>query len=401
MNKEVSVQVKAKYVSQYKKGYPLILKESLSNIDRLKEEGVIIKLLDERNQFIAKGYFGKQNKGYGWVLSKKENEEMNESFFEKKLDAAFQKRSKFFGDSDTTAFRVFNGEGDGIGGLIIDYYDGYYVINWYSKGIYHFKPFVLKALQNLVQFKGVYEKKRFDTKGQYIEDDDFIMGERGNFPILVKENGVHFAVYLNEGAMVGVFLDQREVRKTIRDQYAMNKTVLNLFSYTGAFSVFAAVGGASKTTSVDVANRSKAKTTEQFIINGIDAEKQDIIVEDVFQYFKYAVRKGLQFDIVILDPPSFAKSKKHTFSAAKDYKNLLKDAIAITENGGIIVASTNCSSFDMKKFKGFIDAAFKESSVAYKLKQEFSLPEDFRTIPEFKEGNYLKVVFIKVEKTPN
>ncbi len=395
MNKEVSIQVKAKYVNQYKKGYPLILKESLSNINHLQDEGVIIKLLDERKHFIAKGYFGKQNKGYGWILSKKENEDLNESFFEKKLSTAFKKREHFFEDRETTAFRVFNGEGDGIGGLIIDYYDGYYVMNWYSKGIYHFKSFVLQALENLVDFKGVYEKKRFDTKGQYIEDDDFVMGERGNFPILVKENGVQFAVYLNEGAMVGVFLDQREVRKTIRDEYAKNKTVLNLFSYTGAFSVFAAVGGASKTTSVDVANRSKAKTTEQFTINGIDAAKQDIIVEDVFHYFKYAVRKGLQFDMVILDPPSFAKSKKHTFSAAKDYKNLLKDAIAITEDKGIIVASTNCSTFDMRKFKGFIDDAFTESGVRYQLKQEFSLPEDFRTILEFKEGNYLKVVFIE------
>ncbi|PKR84792.1 class I SAM-dependent rRNA methyltransferase [Heyndrickxia camelliae] len=395
MNKEVSIQVKAKYVNQYKKGYPLILKDSLSNINHLQDEGVIIKLLDERKHFIAKGYFGKQNKGYGWILSKKENEDLNESFFEKKLSTAFKKREHFFEDRETTAFRVFNGEGDGIGGLIIDYYDGYYVMNWYSKGIYHFKSFVLQALENLVDFKGVYEKKRFDTKGQYIEDDDFVMGQRGNFPILVKENGVQFAVYLNEGAMVGVFLDQREVRKTIRDEYAKNKTVLNLFSYTGAFSVFAAVGGASKTTSVDVANRSKAKTTEQFTINGIDAAKEDIIVEDVFHYFKYAVRKGLQFDMVILDPPSFAKSKKHTFSAAKDYKNLLKDAIAITEDKGIIVASTNCSTFDMRKFKGFIDDAFTESGVRYQLKQEFSLPEDFRTIPEFKEGNYLKVVFIE------
>lgn len=395
MNKEVSIQVKAKYVNQYKKGYPLIIKDSLANINGLDNEGIIIKLVDERKQFIAKGYVGRQNKGYGWVLTQKEKEEINESFYEKKLSAAFKKREPFFEDSETTAFRVFNGEGDGIGGLVIDYYDGYYVINWYSKGIYHFKTFVLQVLEKLVEFKGVYEKKRFDTKGQYIEDDDFVMGERGNFPILVKENGVNFAIYLNEGAMVGVFLDQREVRKTIRDQYAKNKTVLNLFSYTGAFSVFAAAGGASKTTSVDVANRSKAKTIEQFIINGINAEKQDIIVEDVFHYFKYAVRKGLQFDMVILDPPSFAKSKKHTFSAAKDYKNLLKDAISITEDKGIIVASTNCSTFDMRKFKGFIDAAFKESGVKYKLREEFSLPEDFRTIPEFKEGNYLKVVFIE------
>ena len=105
--------------------------------------------------------------------------------------------------------------------------------------------------------------------------------------------------------------------------------------------------------------------------------------------------KKRKFDMVILDPPSFARSKKYTFSAAKDYKNLLKEAIAITENNGVIVASTNCATFDMKKFKGFIDAAFKESNIKYSIEEEFSLPQDFRTIKQYKEGNYLKVVFIR------
>jgi 23S rRNA (cytosine1962-C5)-methyltransferase len=170
---------------------------------------------------------------------------------------------------------------------------------------------------------------------------------------------------------------------------------LNMFSYTGAFSVFAAKGGAAKTTSVDLANRSRAKTIEQFSINGIDYQAQDIIVEDVFHYLKYAVKKQIAFDMVILDPPSFARSKKHTFSAAKDYKNLLKDTIAITNKNGIIVASTNASSFGMNKFKGFIEAAFKEAGEKFKYMEEFSLPRDFKTIKEFPEGNYLKVVFIQ------
>ena len=91
--------------------------------------------------------------------------------------------------------------------------------------------------------KGIYEKKRFSEKGKYIEQDDFIIGERAPMPLIIKENGVNFAIYLNEGAMVGVFLDQREVRKTIRDCYSKGKTILNTFSYTGAFSVFAALGG--------------------------------------------------------------------------------------------------------------------------------------------------------------
>ncbi|MCU5665181.1 class I SAM-dependent rRNA methyltransferase [Bacillus cereus] len=395
MRSEVTVKIKPKFIKEIKSGYPLILKDAIQNLNDVQEEGTIIKVVDEKNQFIGKGYYGKQNKGYGWILTRKESEQINQSFFESKIKSALHKRKQFYKSSDTTAFRALNGEGDGLGGLIIDYYDGYYVVSWYSEGIYTFRDEIIAALQKVANFKGIYEKKRFDTKGKYIEGDDFVAGERGEFPLIVKENGVNFAVYLNDGAMVGVFLDQRNVRKQIRDKYAKGRTVLNMFSYTGAFSVFAALGGASKTTSVDLANRSLSKTIEQFSVNEVDYEAQDIIVEDVFLYFKYAAKKKMKFEMVVLDPPSFARSKKYTFSAAKDYKNLLKETIAITENNGIIVASTNCSAFDMKKFKGFIDTAFKEMNGKYKILEEHSLPEDFRTIDQFKEGDYLKVVFIE------
>ncbi|WEA44435.1 class I SAM-dependent rRNA methyltransferase [Priestia aryabhattai] len=395
MRKEVQVIAKEAFIKKVNKGYPLIEKDALVDGHKLQEEGVIINLVTPKNQFLAKGYYGKQNKGYGWILTKKKNEQIDAAFFARKIQQAISSRHDFYASEDTTAFRVFNSEGDGIGGLIIDYYDGYYVMSWYSEGIYQFKEYVIEALKSAPNFKGLYQKKRFNVKGQYIEEDDFVAGDKGEFPLIVKENGIRFAVYLNDGAMVGVFLDQRDVRKTIRDKYAKGKTVLNMFSYTGAFSVAAALGGAAKTTSVDLANRSLAKTIEQFSVNEIDHEAQDIIVEDVFKYFKYAVKKNMTFDLVVLDPPSFAKSKKHTFSAAKDYKDLLKEAIALTKPNGVIVASTNASNFDMKKFHSFIQKAFNEKGERYKMMEQFSLPADFKTIKEFKSGDYLKVVFIQ------
>ncbi|WP_102026696.1 class I SAM-dependent rRNA methyltransferase [Salirhabdus sp. Marseille-P4669] len=395
MPKEVQIKVISNFVKKYKSGFPLITSDALINGQVLKEEGTIIKLTDEKGNFIGKGYYGKQNKGLGWILTNKEDQPFNQAFFVTKITNALNHRKQLFADPNTTAFRIFNGEGDGVGGITIDYFDRFYLINWYSIGIYQFRNVILDALKEVVDYKGIYQKKRFDAKGRYVEDDDFVTGERGEFPLIVKENGVHFAIYLNEGAMVGVFLDQREVRKTIQEKYAKGTNMLNTFSYTGAFSVFAALGGAIKTTSVDLANRSKAKTIEQFQLNGIDHEAQDIIVEDVFHYFKYAGRKNLKFDLVVLDPPSFARSKKVVFSAEKDYTNLLKETIAITSENGVIVASTNSSAFGMKKFKGFIQKAFEETGESYRILEEFSLPSDFRTIKEYPQGNYLKVVFIK------
>ncbi len=396
MNKEINLTIKSGYTKAYQEGYPLISKESIVDWSRVTDEGTVINLLDDRKKFIVKGYYGKQNKGYGWVLSAKKDEHIDVNYFIRKIKSAINYRKSFYKEVDTTAFRVLNGEGDGLGGLTIDYFDGFYLITWYSIGIYAFKEAVLEALKSSVKYKGIYQKKRFDTKGQYLDDtDDFICGDKAPSPFLVKENGVNFAIYLDDGAMVGVFLDQREVRKTIRDKYAKGKTVLNTFSYTGAFSVFAALGDATKTTSVDLANRSRSKTQEQFTVNNIDVEAQDIIVEDVFNYFKYAVRKKLSFDLVVLDPPSFARSKKHTFSAGKDYINLLKEAIEITSKDGVIVASTNASNFDMSKFKDFIAKAFKLLNGKYRMEETFSLPKDFKVMDMFREGNYLKVVFIR------
>ena len=334
MGKEIDLVIKSGYEKEYIDGYPLVSKESIVDTSRIDEEGLILNLFDSKNKFISKAYHGIQNKGFGWTLTSNKDENIDTKFFKKKIKSAIEYRTDLFADETTTAFRVFNGEGDGVGGLTIDFYDAYYVLTWYSLGIYEFRDNIIQALKDVVDYKGIYQKKRFDSKGKYIDDnDDFLYGVKAPQPIIVKENNVNFAIYLDDGAMVGVFLDQREVRKTIRDKYAQGKDFLNTFSYTGAFSVYAALGGAKTTTSVDLAKRSLSKTSEQFSVNNIDASSQEIIVEDVFNYFKYAVRKGLLFDTVVLDPPSFARSKKHTFSASKDYKNLLKEAILITSKG--------------------------------------------------------------------
>jgi len=390
--REITIVIKRKNAKKYIGGYPLI-SDGIKN----EEEGTIIRYVDENDNFIARGYKGSQNKGEGWIVSLDKSEKVDYTLFKNRIKTALNERLDLFNDESTTAFRVFNNEGDGIGGMTIDYFDGYYLINWYNYGLYQFRDEIVEALKDSVEYKGIYEKRRFGGKGKYMDYEEFVCGTEASFPIIAKENDVKFAIYFNDGAMVGVFLDQREVRKTIRDKYSEGKTVLNTFSYTGAFSIFAAKGGSIKTTSVDLANRSREKTKEHFQINDLDNEGQDIIVEDVFNYFKYAVKKEKKFDLVILDPPSFAKSKKFKFSASKDYKDLLKNVIKITEDDGVIVASTNCATFNMHTFKEFIDDAFYESNKGYEIVEEFTLPTDFKTNEKFKEGNYLKVCFIKIK----
>ena len=159
MKSEISIKVTDKYKTEYAKGYPLITKEALENPEALQKEGSILKLTDKQGRFLAKGYYGLQNKGFGWILTHDESEAIDQDFMERKLATAIGRRQAFYSNLETTAFRVFNGEGDGFGGLIIDYYAGFYLLSWYSEGVYTFKDEIIAALQNVAECKGIYQKK--------------------------------------------------------------------------------------------------------------------------------------------------------------------------------------------------------------------------------------------------
>ncbi|GEL08069.1 class I SAM-dependent rRNA methyltransferase [Salisediminibacterium halotolerans] len=390
-----TVRVKEDHAKDLANGRMLLLQDEVTNPEDLGEEGDILRVVSESGTYVGKGYYGRQNKGIGWLLTRQADTDINQSFFDHLIGKAIGLRAPFYQDESTDAFRLFNGEGDGIGGLVVDYYAGNLAVHWYSEGIYQLKPMILDSLIRMTGAVSIYEKRRFATDGQYVEGDDYVWGERQEFPLIVRENGVNIAVDLNDGAMTGVFLDQRDVRKAVMDHYAQGQTVLNTFSYTGVFSVFASLGGASTTTSVDVAARSKDKTIEQFAMNGIDPDDHHLIVQDVFDYMTYARKKGLRYGMVILDPPSFARAKKRTFSAAKDYGKLVGEALELTEENGIIVASTNHGKISPKKFRRFVDEAFQEAGIRYEVLETFSLPDDFRYNKQDLQSNYLKVLIIR------
>ncbi|EKO5956153.1 class I SAM-dependent rRNA methyltransferase [Enterococcus faecalis] len=390
----MKLQVTKKAEHKFKKGYPLIQKEDLQQVPAPLPTDWLT-LIDSKGQRLAEGYLGEQNKGIGWLLSW--HGPINQSFFQQLFEISSEKRTSFEKDSLTTAYRLFNGEGDGIGGLIIDRYADYAVFSWYNETLYQKKAELLTAFRTVYpDIIGAYEKIRFSTKD--LPESQFLYGEQAPEPLLVTENGVQFATYLNEGLMTGIFLDQKEVRGRLVDGFAVGKTVLNMFSYTGAFSVAAAMGGAVATTSVDLAKRSLPKTTEQFEVNHLNLAAQKIIVMDVFDYFKYASRKGLSYDMIILDPPSFARNKKKVFSVAKNYGELVKDSIDILTDKGTLIASTNAANLSLAKYQKMVITALQEKNVRYKITDTYQLPADFQVNPNFPEGDYLKVLFIEIEK---
>lgn len=380
-------------IKRIQQGNPLIQAEDLKvNIKKIPLEWV--HFVDNKNKYIATGYLGKQNKGFGWVIDQTQRP-IDQAFFMEKFQQAIAKRQSFFADETTTAFRLFNGEGDGVGGITIDYYADYLVISWYNETIHYFKKMIVDSLlQVFPNAKGVVEKIRFKSE---LVESRWLAGEKPQEPLIVLENGVSYAVYLDEGYMTGIFLDQKEVRGRLTEGLAAGQKVLNMFSYTGAFSVAAAYGGALETTSVDLAQRSLPKTQEQFEVNGLPLAQQKIIVMDTFDYFRYAARKNLSYNLIVLDPPSFARNKKKTFSVAKDYGRLIEDSVDILTEEGMIIASTNAANLPIKKFKKSIETALNNKNVSYRLTESYRLPADFPA-SHFEESNYLKVLFYSIKK---
>ena len=384
------IRVNKRVEKKLSKGFVLLEASDLENIN-LKDQEVEVHSQD--GNFLGTAYLSQQNKGLGWFVST-DKVTFNQAFFETLFRQAKEKRKAYFQDDLTTAFRLFNQEGDGFGGLTVDLYGDYAVFSWYNSYVYQIRKVISEAFRQVFpEVLGTYEKIRF--KGLDYESAHVYGQEAPDF-FTILENGVLYQVFMNDGLMTGIFLDQHEVRGSLVDGLAMGKSLLNMFSYTAAFSVAAAMGGASQTTSVDLAKRSRELSQAHFQANGISTDDHRFIVMDVFEYFKYAKRKGLTYDVIVLDPPSFARNKKQTFSVAKDYHKLISQSLEILNPGGIIIASTNAANVSRQKFTEQIDKGFAGRS--YQILNKYGLPADFAYNKKDESSNYLKVISMKVSK---
>ncbi|VSU53304.1 putative SAM-dependent methyltransferase [Streptococcus pneumoniae] len=384
------IRVSKRVEKKLAKGLVLLEASDLENVN-LKDREVEVQ--GQEGNFLGTAYLSQQNKGLGWFISK-DKVAFNQAFFETLFRKAKEKRNAYYQDDLTTAFRLFNQEGDGFGGLTVDLYGDYAVFSWYNSYVYQIRQTISEAFRQVFpEVLGAYEKIRF--KGLNYESAHVYGQEAPDF-FTVLENGVLYQVFMNDGLMTGIFLDQHEVRGSLVDGLAMGKSLLNMFSYTAAFSVAATMGGASHTTSVDLAKRSRELSQAHFQANGLSTDEHRFIVMDVFEYFKYAKRKDLTYDVIVLDPPSFARNKKQTFSVAKDYHKLISQSLEILNPGGIIIASTNAANVSRQKFTEQIDKGFAGRS--YQILNKYGLPADFAYNKKDESSNYLKVISMKVSK---
>lgn len=362
--------------------------------------GTPVDVIDARGRFLARGYVEKDSTYPVRVLSF-DDEELGPSFFAQRITEAVLFRQGLCASSDTDVYRIINEEGDRLSGLTVDRYGDYLLVQFFSHGIEAFSGAVIASLAELIHPKGIYRVSRMTRSKLYPKEPqrphptELVWGGPAPAEFHLRENGVRFLVSLENGAKSGLYLDMRENRQKIRT-YSAGKTVLNTFSYTASFSVYAAVSGARKTVNVDLSRKANEWGKKNFALNGIDPREHLFIADDVFEVMKRYQKRAERFDLVILDPPTFSKGLKNVYQAEKDYEPLCAAAIRLAAENGILACALNAEELSEKWFFETLERAGRAAGKKLRVLEKGTQGADYRVDDAFPEGRYLKFAVVRV-----
>ncbi len=316
------------------------------------------------------------------------------AFIRTRVQAAWQRRAPLRApERRTTAYRWLYGESDGIPGVVADLYGDaesgrqWVALKTYSASLARVSKWVVNAMQDVVSLAGV-----IDRSG---EQWRLLAGAPPAGEIVISENGLRFAVDVLHGQKTGFFLDQRDNRATA-GEWSAGKRVLNLFSYTGGFSVYAAKAGAAQVVSVDSAPAAMATARHNFQLNGLDPAAHEFVVADVFDLLEKYHGEGKRFDLIIVDPPSFARSKSQTPQALKAYRRLNALAMRCLAPGGMLAASSCTAQVSPEAFRATLADAAADAKRQFIIQRDAGQPLDHPVVVNFPEGRYLKFMLGQV-----
>lgn len=356
------------------------------------QEGEIVKLVDNKGRFLALGHFQPSTIAVR-VLSFDEIE-INQEFFNKQLKHAVDLRLKLnLLRKDNNIFRLVHGEGDNLPGLIVDFYSGVVVIQCHSVGMYRNLEMISTALQLALgeSLTAIYSKSS-DTLPERIGAENKYVFGTCKTPHIALENGIKYEIDWVNGQKTGFFIDQRENRALL-EKYSLGKKVLNTFCYSGGFSLASIKGGAVLAHSLDSSKKAIELTEANVKLNKM-ASKHQSIVADTMEYIKDLPEK---YDIIILDPPAFAKHRDKRHKAIQGYKRLNAHAIRQIKPGGIIFTYSCSQVVDKFLFTNTIIAAAIESGRNVRILEQLHQPADHPINAFHPEGEYLKGLVIEVE----
>lgn len=372
--------------------HPWVFSGAISSDTSSIQEGEIVDVCDHNEHFLARGHFQPSTIAVR-ILTFKDNP-IDQTFFNEMISAAVELRKKLnLINANNNIVRLIHGEGDSLPGLIVDYYAGVAVIQCHSVGMYHAIEYIGNALKNALsdELIAIYSKS-FDTLPARIQAENKYLFGHVETPHLAIENGIKYHIDWIHGQKTGFFIDQRENRSLVM-KYAKNKKVLNTFCYSGGFSLAAIAGEAAMAHSLDSSKKAIELTEANVQLNGMEQNHRSIVA-DTMEYIKALPE---DYDVIILDPPAFAKHKDKRHKAIQGYKRLNAHAIRQIKPGGLIFTYSCSQVVDKYIFTNTIIAAAIESGRKVRILEQLHQPADHPINAFHPEGEYLKGLLIEVE----
>ena len=378
------------------RGHPWIFSRALRDAKTDLIPGTIVDVHDATDHFVARGYYNPQTDIAVRILTRDANKEIDAAFMAARVQRALRLREPLARETHTNAYRLINAEGDFLPGAIVDRYDDVLVAQISTAGMELLTDDLVTALREVVQPMGIVLRNDVAARAREGLERERTRLAWGEAPPLVaiRENDLRYTVDVWTGQKTGFFLDQRDKRHALA-KYVAGRTVLNTFSYTGAFGIVAAAAGATHVTSVDQSGPVVAHAKVQFALNDLDPEAHEFLVGDAFAYLEKWVEAGQRFDVVILDPPAFAKTLGAKPQALRAYRRLNALGLRCLNPGGLLVTCSCSGAVTMDEFVGVLNEAAQREGRTLQSAETFTHGLDHPNLLAMPESGYLKVLFCR------
>jgi 23S rRNA (cytosine1962-C5)-methyltransferase len=387
------VQLRKRLARAIRQGHPWIYRDALAASPPLRD-GALVLVADGDRRPLARGFWDTRSPIAVRVLGDAALTDVAAEI-DARIDRALGKRLARLPRDTTDAFRWIHGEADALPGLHVDVYGPAVTIRYDGGGARAFYAELPARVHRIGRARGlpiaaVVERR---ARGAGGEGSAVVLGTLRDGELEVRENGLRFGADLRHGQKGGLFLDQRENRAHV-GTIASGRRVLNLFGYTGGFSVYAAAGGARETTTVDVAAPAIQAARRNFSRNGLALDRARFAAEDAFAFLNRAVKAGERWDLVISDPPSFASSRRALATGLSSYRRLHRLCATVTAPGGVLCAASCSSHVDRRAFAATIRDGAREAGRPAEITEMRGAGFDHPTLANFPEGDYLKFAIV-------
>ncbi|MBC7743861.1 MAG: class I SAM-dependent rRNA methyltransferase [Flavobacterium sp.] len=378
--------------------HPWVFSGAIETVNGHPVNGEIIIVNDNKDIFLAYGFYNNQSRVAVRLLEWDEKIIVNENWWRKRIQKAIKARSKLLLDTNTNTYRLIFSEADFLPGLIVDRFSDFLSVQILTSGIEHHKEIILDELELLLKPSGIFDRSDSSARehdGMTASNGKLLRGLQPPEYVTVKENGVLYDVDITSGQKSGFYCDQRDNRRIVAE-YCKDKKVLDCFSYSGGFSLNALKNHASEVTSIDSSASALDTLKRNLDINNFKELNHKIIQSDVNKQLRAFRENGEKFDLIILDPPKYAPSRSAVNKASRAYKDLNRQALLLLNEGGLLATFSCSGAVDMTTFKQILAWAALDAGKQVQFINQFSQPEDHPIRSSFPEGEYLKGLLCRV-----